>query len=212
MEFFVPANFSPLLILQLAALTNNAQIDSMRYRVATNSIEAVDAYGMMHIPGGSFDVLREKRTQYTETRIDCKIPPLGWLDLTNEAIQAGFYGLGVDTSVTYTFYNDHSKEPIAIVTMDNNQAFATKIVFKNTAPPMVSVSEGVVQKPGVRITPNPVSDEAVLAFHNLIPAEYRMVIFDQLGRVVMTHLERMESRHSTQLELSGLPGVCFFSS
>ena len=77
---------------------------------------------------------------------------------------------------------------------------------------MVSVSEGVVQKPGVRITPNPVSDEAVLAFHNLIPAEYRMVIFDQLGRVVMTHLERMESRHSTQLELSGLPGVCFFSS
>lgn len=105
-----PSAFPPTLI---AALPVTA--DSMRYRIAINRIDAVEAFGSLTIPGGTYDVLREKRTKYQETRLDAKIPPLGWLDITDIALLYGFQGFGVDTIVTYNFYNNVEKEPIAIV-------------------------------------------------------------------------------------------------
>jgi hypothetical protein len=130
LEVFPPTAFPALLMINLAAVTSNAPIDSMRYRVAISSIDVVDAYGTVSIPGGTFDVLREKRTRYTETRIDAKIPPLGWLDLTDLCIQAGFNGLGVDTLVSFYFHNDLAKEHIAIVTLNNQQNAVEMVQFK----------------------------------------------------------------------------------
>ncbi|PSR12737.1 MAG: hypothetical protein C7N36_10770, partial [Bacteroidetes bacterium] len=130
LEVFLPSAFPASLMINLATVMNNAPIDSMRYRVAISSADVVDAYGTVSIPGGTYDVLREKRTQYTETRIDAKIPPLGWLDITDNCLQAGFNGLGVDTTVTFYFHNDVWKEHIAIVTLNNDQDAVTKVVFK----------------------------------------------------------------------------------
>lgn len=213
LELFLPSDFSPVLILQLAAQTNNAQIDSMRYRVAISETAAVDAYGKLSIPSGTFDVLREKRTKYTETRIDCKIPPLGWLDLTDQCIQAGFFGLGVDTTYAYHFFNDVAKEPIAVVTLDNNQAFATQIVFKNTAPPIInSVGDKSRAVPTVSISPNPASDEVVFELKNLLPGSYRMAIFDETGRVVFEKIAQLNTQQTEQIGLSQHgPGVYFFN-
>ncbi|MBK8564133.1 MAG: T9SS type A sorting domain-containing protein [Saprospiraceae bacterium] len=213
LELFVPSEFSPVLMLQLAAQTNNAQIDSMRYRLAISEIAAVDAYGTMSIPGGTFQVLREKRTRYTETRIDAKIPPLGWLDITDNAIPAGFFGLGVDTTYSYHFFNDVAKEPIAVVTLDNNQAFATQIVYKNTTPPIInSVSDKSGTAPTVAISPNPASDEAVFELKNLLPGRYRMVIFDETGRSVFEKIAQLNDSHSERVGLSQqVAGVYFFS-
>lgn len=209
LELFVPSDFSPLLMINLAAQTNNAQIDSMRYRLAISEIAAVDAYGNMSIPGGTFQVLREKRTRYSETRIDAKVPPLGWIDITDNAIQAGFFGLGVDTTVTYHFYNDVAKEPIAVVTLDNNQAFATQIVFKNTTPPVVDATfEETAAKPTVHISPNPVSDEVFFDFKNLALGQYRLAIFDETGRLALEKTMQMGGTHTERMNLSQLsPGV-----
>ena len=129
-EIFPPSAFPPSLMINLTLLTSNAPIDSMRYRVAINEISAADGYGTVSIPGGTYDVLREKRTRFTETRIDAKIPPLGWLDFTDICLQAGFSGLGVDTTVTFYFHNDVSKEQIAIVRLNNEQNAVTMAVFK----------------------------------------------------------------------------------
>ncbi len=134
LELFLPSAFPPLLMINLAAVTNNAQIDSMRYRVAISGIDVVDGWGTVNIPGGTYDVLREKRTKYTETRIDAKIPPLGWLDITDNCIQAGFNGLGVDTMVAFYFHNNVAKEHIAIATLNNQQNAVTKMVFKANGP------------------------------------------------------------------------------
>ena len=130
LEIFPPSAFPPLLMTNLAAVTSNAPIDSMRYRVAISSVDVVDAFGTVSIPGGAFDVLREKRTRFTETRIDAKIPPLGWLDITDLCIQAGFNGLGVDTLVSFYFHNDLAKEHIAIVTLNNEQNAVVEARFK----------------------------------------------------------------------------------
>ncbi len=213
LELFVPSAFSPLLMIQLAAQTNNAQIDSMRYRVAISGIDVVDGYGTMSIPGGSFDVLREKRTRYTETRIDAKIPPLGWLDLTDNCVQAGFFGLGVDTTVAYYFHNDVAKEPIAIVTLNNAQNAVTQVVFKNTTPPVVNATHAANgASPAVSVSPNPASDEVFFDFKNLVPGMYRMAIFDKTGRVTLEKTLQIGGDQSEIINLSRLSsGVYFFS-
>jgi hypothetical protein len=97
-----------------AEFKNGITIDSARLRVAISKIEVVNAYGTLRIPGGSFEVLRVKNTVYREMRLDAKIPPLGWLDVTDRAILYG-YNLGVDTTANYQFYSNDSKEPIAIL-------------------------------------------------------------------------------------------------
>lgn len=210
LETFVPSDFSPLLMLQLTIQTNNVKIDSMRYRLAINSFEAVDAFGSMSIPGGIYEVLRVKRTRYTETRIDAKIPPLGWLDITDQAIMAGFFGLGVDTTYTYLFFNDVSKEPIAVVTLDSNQAYATHIVFKNTAP-VVQVTD--IDQGGyasVVIVPNPVTDIGFFAFRDILVGRYRCVLYDSRGQMVFQQSIQNEDGYPRQYDLPHLHHGIYF--
>lgn len=111
--------------------------DSMRIRVAINRLDVVDAFGALAIPGGTFDVLRQKSTEYRERRLDAKVPPLGWLDVTDEANQYLGLGLGVDTTVTFQFLSNQSKEPIAVCTTDNSQLLVVNVQYKNitAAPP-----------------------------------------------------------------------------
>jgi hypothetical protein len=110
--------------------------DSLRYRMAINQISTVDGYGTLSIPGGSYNVLREKTTRYTESRLDAKIPPLGWLDITDNAISSGFgSGLGVDTSTHYSYYNDVAKEPIAVVHTGSDALIPLSVTFKAPPPP-----------------------------------------------------------------------------
>ncbi len=94
-------------------------IDSARLRLSINRLEAVNAFGTLRIPGGIFEVLRVKNVVYREIRLDAKIPPLGWLDVTDRAILYG-YNLGVDTTADYQFYSNDSKEPIAILYARSN--------------------------------------------------------------------------------------------
>lgn len=144
-EAFPPSAFPPSLI---AALPGT--LDSLRYRTSVSRVDVVDAYGSLIIPGGTYNVLRKKRTEYRETRLDGKILPLGWLDITDNAFKAGFQGLGVDTTVTFFFYNDVVKEPIAEVTFNNEQNATTQVIYKYNAPvvvPSLSIND-VTQNEG----------------------------------------------------------------
>ncbi|CAN5478501.1 hypothetical protein BH10BAC2_BH10BAC2_22750 [soil metagenome] len=136
---FPLSEFPPALVAALPT-----QPSALRYRVEITRIETVDAYGTISIPGGTYNVLRVKRTEYLQTSLDGKYPPLGWLDITNNAIQAGFQGLGVDTTLTYFFYNDVVKEPIAAVTLNDEQNAATQVIYKYNAPanpPSLSIND-----------------------------------------------------------------------
>lgn len=187
------------------------QPDSLRFRVALSRLEAVEAFGSLSIPGGTFDVLRVKRTEYRESRLDGKFNPLGWLDITDLAVLGGVSGFGVDTTVSYIFYNDVAKEPIAVVTLDNNQAFATQIVFKNTAA-VNGLEEVDAAMPSVKISPNPVSGEAVFDFNNFVQGSYRLAIFDETGRLVLEKNKQVSGGQTERIDLSPLPaGVYFFS-
>ncbi len=110
----------------------------------------MDAWGSLTIPGPApnppYPVLREKQTQYVERRIDAKINPLGWLDVTDYAIANNLGGgidyFGVDTTSTYFFFNDAAKEEIAVVAVDINDLSSQSIRYKNNEP-----SEPLADKP-----------------------------------------------------------------
>ncbi|MBE0661443.1 MAG: T9SS type A sorting domain-containing protein [Bacteroidales bacterium] len=79
-------------------------------------------------------MLREQRIIHTVTRLDAKIPPLNWIDITDNARLAGFNGLGRDTTVTFYFHNDVEKEHIAIITLNNAENAVTQAMYKYISP------------------------------------------------------------------------------
>lgn len=158
--------------------------DSLRIRVAISRLDVVDAWGTLSIPGGAFDVLRQKRTEYRETRLDAKIPPLGWLDITDVAIQnLQLSSLGVDTSVTYQFLNGQSKEPIAVVTTDNTQLRAASVQYKNMDTPTGTKREERTIA-GLAVFPNPAEDVLQVRAGGLAAGDYSVLLYTILGQEV----------------------------
>ncbi len=118
-----------------------AATDSLRIRTSHNQLGAVDGWGTLSIPGGCFEVLREKRTIYVEKRVDAKVAPLGWLDVTDQMIQnAGFTTLGVDTIVEFHFLTNTDRQEIAILTLNRTQSAVVKAQFKTLSGGQLAIS------------------------------------------------------------------------
>ena len=114
--------------------------DSIRIRISNQIVEVVDGWGTLTLPGAlpqpQFPVLRLKKTTYHEQRIDAKVPPLGWLDVTDNVVRGGSAWsslFGVDTTVTHHYFNNIEKEEIATLTFNNEQNAVISVVYKNVA-------------------------------------------------------------------------------
>ena len=180
--------------------------DSIRFRITSQRLDVVDAWGNLTIPGGSYDVLREKRTEYRSTAVDVKVPILGWIDLSTIGNIPGL-NMGTDTILTYNFFSNVAKEPIAVVTMDNQQANATQVTFKNTG--LVNAAGDVASpQPAVTVSPNPVAGEANFELKNMTPGDYSLQLFTAQGRLVLVKRFKLSGAHSERVELGNLlPGL-----
>lgn len=190
LERFHPSAFPPALI---AALPFSA--DSLRYRIYINFVSAVDAWGNLSIPGGTYIVLREKRTRYRQTRLDAKIPPLGWLDITDIASQYGFQGLYTDTTITYYFRNDVAKEPIAVVNTGSNGLIAQQVTFKHNpaATPVAAAANNLPGSDALRGNyPNPFNPATTLLYDMAEPGEVQMAVYNVLGQKLRTLVAGMQ--------------------
>lgn len=179
--------------------------DSIRLRVAINILDVVDGTGAVTIPGGTYDVLREKRTEYREARLDAKVPFLGWLDITDIALQnLQIPGLGVDTTISHRYWSQATKEPIAILTFNNAQNAVTFAEFKYDA----TVSGGidpVFAHTGLRVYPNPAQSAAVVELTNLPAGDYRMQVSGLQGQVLQKRtLQINGDRQIETLDVSAL--------
>lgn len=127
--------------------------DSFRIRITYQRLGVIDAFGTLAIPGGTFDVLRKKQTEYKSTAMDVKVPPLGWIDISTIGGQQ-ILPLGTDTITTFHFLNDLSREPIAICTLNTAQNTVTGVQYKSFNPSTTATSMPTLNG-GMFTFPNP---------------------------------------------------------
>ncbi len=178
-------------------------VDSIRVRINTQRLEVVDGWGSCQIPGGTYPVLRQKRTEYTSTGLDVKVPFLGWIDV-GQFLPGGGGGLGgflgTDTTVTYRFYSGTEKEEIAIATMSNDLSEAVSVRFKDNG----TVSTEEEEAPGsasIQAYPNPAIEWVRFDCANLPQDRYTLKMFNIIGKVVLKQEYQISGNKSIRIDL-----------
>lgn len=165
--------------------------DSIRIRISNQIVEVVDAWGTLTLPGSlpqsQYPVIRLKKTTYHEQRIDAKVPPLGWLDVTDNIVRGGTPWaslFGVDTVVSHHYFNNVEKEEIAILTFNNEQNAVTSVVYKNTiaSTPVVESQADPLYR--LHVYPNPAVDNINISCPDAPSGIYTLKVFNILGTVI----------------------------
>ncbi len=161
--------------------------DSFRIRVTQQRISTIDAYGTLTIPGGTFNVLRKKQTEYKSMAVDVKVAPLGWIDISTIGGQQ-LLPLGTDTITTFNFLNDVSKEAIAICTLNTGQNTVTGVQYKAVNIPSATFTP----TPTISLSayPNPVQNTLYVHFTNDAGATYQLRLMNALGSLALEQAVR----------------------
>ncbi len=166
--------------------------DSIRILVNLDVVDLVDAWGTVILPGNvSYETLRQKRIQHTETRLEVKVPILNWIDVTDQF--ANFGGgdglLGMDTTIIYNHYAAGVKEPIAVLTLDAVEENVVSFEYRAEEPIISSAREVEEGFENVYAYPNPAINYANFDCVNLKPDYYDLKIYNILG------LEKYQERN-----------------
>ncbi|MDG1434931.1 MAG: T9SS type A sorting domain-containing protein [Saprospiraceae bacterium] len=203
----VPFAWSDLPAMFTDSLPLPTTPDSIAIEVTTTRTETVDAWGKVILPVGTYDVLRVRRLDITETSVQALVPtlpgfPAIWVDVT------GFLGgisplLGGDTTLTYRYYNDESKEPIAIITADPITDAPTNAQYKSTDPNTVGIIKLYDQKPNIYAYPNPAIDQVRFDVINIPNGKYDLNIYNILGvKVWSNNYDFNNSVDTIQLDIN----------
>ena len=195
----ISSDLIPSAILDSFALSP----DSLRLRIATERLDVVDAWGTLSIPGGSYDVLREKRTQERETRLDVLVgigPFAEWIDVTD---LVGLSLLGKDTTITYNYFSNDAKEPIAVVTVDHITDDPISIQYKSNN--LITSSRYVDKgRADIFAYPNPAVNDVRFDFINLPADTYALKVYNILGLEVMRNRYNINGNHTVKLDISDM--------
>ncbi|MFT4759307.1 MAG: hypothetical protein ACI9XO_002331 [Paraglaciecola sp.] len=158
--------------------------DSIRIRINQDRTDVVDAYGSLTIPGGTYDVLREKRTQTRSTRVDI-LTFFGWTDVTD--LIAGIVGvdagLGEISTVNYLFFSNTEKEIIADISADETGDILNFVTYK-WFDVIDNTGNVLAERPTVLAYPNPAASVVNVDFKNLETGNYTLKFYNILGRAV----------------------------
>ena len=158
--------------------------DSIRVRIEIDRDDEVDAWGKMTIPVGTFDVLREKRTQRRTTRVDAYVGILGWSDVTDliSDILPDPSILDTDTTIQYNFLSNDSKEPIAVAIEDSTGA-VDQVIYKRDKT-VTSIWNKDLQGATVTLSPNPTYGKTSLFYNGLEEGNYSLILYDIIGNEI----------------------------
>lgn len=171
------APIAPAVLLNLVPTA-----DSFRIRITYQQIGVIDAWGTLAIPGGNFDVLRRKQTEYRSNAVDVKVAPLGWIDISTIGGQQ-VLPLYTDTITTFHFLNHESKETIAICTLNTDQNQVTGVQYKDIAPPTTATYAPEFNK-ALSTYPNPVENTLNVRFNTVEKGTYHLRLIGMNGHSV----------------------------
>lgn len=180
------------------------RVDSMGLGVRIARTDLVDAWGRLSIPGGNYQVLRERREESRSIALEVKLPVIGWRDVTDLiAIAGGFGNIGADTTLSYHFWSNEAKAPIAVLRMSADGNSVVTVEYKDNDR-LSSMGAVNLSKPGVSVYPNPAIDEVRFDFVGLAAGTYTLKIFNILGRQVWQDTFDLTGTRSEIVDLSQL--------
>lgn len=177
--------------------------DSLRLRLHFERVELADAWGTLTMPGGAqHEVLRLKRIETRETRLDVKIGPLPWQDVTDLLPLTGF--LGTDTTVHYIYFSNDVHMPLLSMTADPGADEAYSVQYQESGPTTTATRDVRPARPGVYVWPNPVVSTAQFRFVNLEPGRYTLRVYNVLGIPVWEEQIHLNGDRTIEVELGHL--------
>lgn len=175
--------------------------DSLRLRVSYDRQYDVDSYGRMIVPGGIFDVIRERRIEIIEMRLEVKVGRRRWQEVTKSVKDKEL--LRTQKKISYHFYASNSKEPVARVWMSSNEKKILKIEFKPRERES-SIQNITSVRPDIYVSPNPAIASVRFEFYNLPPGTYKLSIFNIIGQEEWSKMYTITGNYAEQVDISQL--------
>jgi hypothetical protein len=153
--------------------------DSLQIVIRTDRVEKMDAFGTLLMADGDYDVLRMKRTDHMEVRLEAKMPFFTWQDITN-LLPANSY-FGTKTEVSYHFRSNRTPETLATLYLDEQGVRISRVSFKAPRNLISSTPSLAPGEPGVLAYPNPAIETVRFDFINVPPGSYTLELYNILG-------------------------------
>lgn len=175
--------------------------DSFRVSLVAERTDVVDAWGRMLIPGGFYDVLREKRTTVQRLKLEAKLGPFPWSDITDLLRDEDFPN--ERTIVEYYFLSNETQNPVAMVEMGPDERFVRRVTFRSS-PLTTDIREIDDLQPGVYAFPNPAIITVRFEFTNLPPGNYQLSMRNILGIEVWREDYYLTGNRTERVDISNL--------
>jgi len=178
--------------------------DSIRIRIDVDRVDLVDAWGTVKLPSNkSYEVLRQKRVQLSESRLEFKFPIIEWVDVTDQFADLGGDFLGVDTLITLNFWAEGVKEPVASMILDDEEENVETFTYKSEPEiTTATLSTTLSGYEDIYAYPNPAITYAKFDCVNLKPDYYDLKIYNILGLEAYSERSYIAGNKMLKVDLS----------
>ncbi|MBV6429389.1 MAG: hypothetical protein KIPDCIKN_03940 [Haliscomenobacter sp.] len=176
------------------------QPDSIRLKVAIERRTDADAWGKLIIPGGIYDVVRQKQTETRTIVLEARIGQRKWQNITAISPMSDLFPN--PNSLVYTFFSNNALEPIAIVTVDPRDQSVEKVEFRVTDAQELPILASM--KADLFAFPNPAIVNVRFEFFNLPAGDYELSIYNLLGVPLIKKRYFISGNRTEKLDISEL--------
>lgn len=174
--------------------------DSLRLKVSILLNSETDAWGKIIIPGGIFEVLREKQTQTFQFQLEARIGQRRWQNISSLTPMNELFPR--TSATTYYFWSNDALEPIATVATNPANDTPESVDFKVTD--LKEIPNLNSSKPDIFAYPNPAIVSIRLEFFNLPAGEYELSIYNLLGTPLIKKKYFVSGNRTEKLDISEL--------
>lgn len=188
------------------------QPDSIRLNIEVQRADTVDAYGMLTVNMVGYEVLREKRVEIRTVSVDALLPFVGWQDVTpiiNQILPQ--FGAGSsDTLRSYYYFAEDLKEPVAIVSVNDNDT-PQRVEYRDM---MMTSAGGFSFNQPINITaaPNPSIGFVEFVITNAPASVYKLKVRNIIGQTLWEKDVYVSGKEKIKVDLTHLKRGTYFYS
>ncbi len=173
--------------------------DSIRLNVQSEINSSVDAWGKLSIPSGTFEVLREKKTVINLRKVEVKSNSIpAWIDVTSFIPFPEL--VAPDTVLTYEYWSNVAKEPIAVVRVDASGSLVS-VDFKADDNTISTTFNGQVKGGNIFAYPNPAIGSVRFDITGLSSGVYTVKLYNILGVAIWSEKINVQNTKTLRLDL-----------